>query len=54
MRCEVHSLISIAQGLNIQVIAEMVETEKEMAWLINAGVDYVQGYFVSAPISIGK
>ena len=48
------SLISIAQGLNIKIIAEMVETEMEMNWLLNAGVDYVQGYFVAPPVLIEK
>lgn len=47
-----HSLITIAKGLNIQIIAEMVETENEMNWLLEAGVDYVQGYFIAAPSAI--
>jgi len=46
------SLLTIAQGLNIKVIAEMVETENEVNWLLNAGVDYVQGYFIAAPSSV--
>lgn len=48
------SLISIAKGFNIQVIAEMVETESEMKWLLEAGVDLVQGYYVAPPKSVIK
>lgn len=43
------SLINIAQGLNIRVIAEMVETEAERDWLMAAQIDYFQGYFIAAP-----
>ncbi|MBF7074879.1 EAL domain-containing protein [Glaciecola sp. MH2013] len=45
----VESLISIAHGLNIKVIAEMVESALESEWLANAGVDFQQGYFIDAP-----
>jgi EAL domain-containing protein (putative c-di-GMP-specific phosphodiesterase class I)/GGDEF domain-containing protein len=45
----VESLISIAHGLNIKVIAEMVESAMESEWLANAGVDFQQGYFIDAP-----
>ncbi|MGQ8365246.1 bifunctional diguanylate cyclase/phosphodiesterase [Glaciecola sp. 1036] len=45
----VNSLIGIAKGLSINVIAEMVETEGELEWLKNAGVDLVQGYFIGTP-----
>ena len=48
------SLISIAKGFNIQVIAEMVETESEMTWLLEAGVDLVQGYYIAPPKSVVK
>lgn len=43
------SLINIAQGLNIKVIAEMVETQAEQDWLMAAQIDYFQGYFIAAP-----
>jgi EAL domain-containing protein (putative c-di-GMP-specific phosphodiesterase class I) len=43
------SLINIAQGLNIKVIAEMVETKAEQDWLMAAQIDYFQGYFIAAP-----
>ena len=50
----IQSLISIAQGLNIKVIAEMVETESEMNWLLAAGIDCIQGYYVGAPANVGQ
>jgi EAL domain-containing protein (putative c-di-GMP-specific phosphodiesterase class I) len=45
----VQSLVSIAHGLNIKVIAEMVESLEESIWLKDAGIDYQQGYFIGAP-----
>ncbi|MFT5543018.1 MAG: EAL domain-containing protein (putative c-di-GMP-specific phosphodiesterase class I) [Arenicella sp.] len=45
----VQSLVSIAHGLNIKVIAEMVESLEESIWLKGAGIDYQQGYFIGAP-----
>jgi EAL domain-containing protein (putative c-di-GMP-specific phosphodiesterase class I) len=45
----VQSLISIAHGLNIKIIAEMVESIEESDWLKKAGIDYQQGYFIGAP-----
>jgi EAL domain-containing protein (putative c-di-GMP-specific phosphodiesterase class I) len=45
----VKSLIHIANGLDIKVLAEMIETQYEQAWLMQAGVDGLQGYFISGP-----
>jgi diguanylate cyclase (GGDEF)-like protein len=45
----VHSLVNIAHGLGIKIIAERVETEQEAQTLKDMGVDLVQGYFVGAP-----
>jgi diguanylate cyclase (GGDEF)-like protein len=48
----VHSLVNIAHGLGIKIIAERVETELEAQTLKNMNVDFVQGYFVGAPIAL--
>ena len=48
----VRSLIGIAKGLGIAVIAEMVENAQESAWLEQAGVNYQQGYFITPPKSV--
>lgn len=45
----VSSLVSIAKGLNIKVIAEMVENEAESVALIKLGVDHQQGYYFAKP-----
>nr|WP_136250269.1 EAL domain-containing protein [Ningiella ruwaisensis] len=48
----VKSLINIAHGLDIRVLAEMVENDKELGWLMDAGIDGVQGYLVAQPKEI--
>jgi EAL domain-containing protein (putative c-di-GMP-specific phosphodiesterase class I) len=50
----VKSLINIAHGLDVRVIAEMIESEYEKQWLIQAGIDGIQGYYISEPSSILK
>lgn len=45
----VQSLVNIAHGLAIEVIAEMVETEAEAACLKTLFVDHLQGYYVARP-----
>ncbi|PKG98744.1 EAL domain-containing protein [Paraglaciecola sp. MB-3u-78] len=48
----VHSLVDIAHGLNIKVIAVQVETAQEAQTLKDMQVDFVQGFFVGAPIAL--
>lgn len=43
------NLISYAKKRNIEVIAEGVENKKELETLIELGIDYVQGYYLSKP-----
>ncbi|MEQ3659330.1 MAG: EAL domain-containing protein [Glaciecola sp.] len=45
----IESLVSIAHGLNIKVVAEMIEGVAESEWLANSGIDLQQGYFIEAP-----
>lgn len=45
----VESLINIAHGLDITVIAEAVETEEEAKVLADLGIDALQGYGISVP-----
>lgn len=46
------SLISLAHGLNLKVVAEGVETAHENARLISGRCDYLQGYFYSRPVDV--
>ena len=43
------SIISLARNLNMQVIAEGVETEEQMTFLKSQGCQQVQGYFYGRP-----
>jgi diguanylate cyclase (GGDEF)-like protein len=45
----VQSLVNIAHGLNIKVIAEVVETKEEAQCLQKLFVDYIQGYYICSP-----
>ena len=45
----VQSLVNIAHGLNIKVIAELVETQMEAQCLLGLFVDYIQGYYICPP-----
>ncbi|MBK3494855.1 EAL domain-containing protein [Viridibacillus sp. YIM B01967] len=46
----VHHIIEMAHGIGLEVVAEGVETEKQMQMLNALQVDKVQGYFYSRPI----
>ncbi len=46
----VASIISMAQNLNLHVVAEGVETDAQLEFLRNHGCDMVQGYLYSRPL----
>lgn len=48
----VDAVIKIAHGLDIEVIAESVETEDEWKTLLGLNVDGLQGYFVGEPATL--
>ena len=45
------AVISLGQNLNLRVIAEGVETDDQIAFLLNNNCDEMQGYHFSEPIS---
>ncbi|MES9847068.1 MAG: EAL domain-containing protein, partial [Candidatus Thiodiazotropha sp.] len=45
----VRAMIQLAHAFNIDVIAEGVENESQLAFLQQQGCDYVQGYLVGIP-----
>jgi diguanylate cyclase (GGDEF)-like protein len=46
----VKAIISIAKSLNLTVVAEGVETEKHVEFLLEQQCDEVQGYYFSKPV----
>ena len=48
----VHAMINLAHNLNLEVVAEGVETEEQLALLRGFGCDQVQGYLVSKPLPV--
>lgn len=48
----VKSIIQLVQGLNINIVAEGVETENELNWLKQNSYTVLQGYFFSRPLAL--
>ena len=44
------ALITLSHSLDITVLAEGVENDKQLAWLETEGCDQVQGYYFSKPL----
>lgn len=44
------SILGLAKGLGLSVVAEGVETEAHKEWLCKKGCDYLQGYLYSRPL----
>ncbi|MCY1177430.1 Phytochrome-like protein cph2 [compost metagenome] len=47
-------MINLAHNLNLEVVAEGVESEEQLALLRGFGCDQVQGFLVSKPLPIGE
>lgn len=45
------SAVEMISRLGVKMVAEGVETEEELNMLENLGVDYIQGYYFSKPLS---
>jgi len=53
-RAIVRTIIAMAKSLELNVIAEGVETKEQLALLLNKGCEHFQGYLFSQPIPILK
>ena len=49
----VMAMIKLARTMQFRIVAEQVEHQEDFDWLRDAGVDFVQGYFVEAPALLG-
>lgn len=50
----VQTIIAMARSLNLQVIAEGVETEEQRQLLLNMGCEQFQGFLFGKPVSIDR
>ncbi|MDQ2870601.1 MAG: EAL domain-containing protein [Acidobacteriota bacterium] len=50
----VRAVVAMAHGLNLNVIAEGVETKEQFAYLRESGCDALQGYWFSHPLPVEK
>ena len=49
----VAAMIKLARTMQFRVVAEQVEHQEDFDWLRDAGVDFVQGFFVDPPVRLG-
>jgi EAL domain-containing protein (putative c-di-GMP-specific phosphodiesterase class I) len=50
----VSSVLALAHGLGTVTTAEGVETEEQLEYMRNAGVDLVQGYLLGRPVPLSQ
>mgnify|MGYP002040495046 CR=1 FL=1 len=50
----VHAMINLAHNLNLNVVAEGVETAEQLALLRGFGCDQAQGYLISKPLPLAE
>ena len=48
----VNTIIAMAQGLDMELVAEGVETEEQLAYLVERGCSVIQGYYHSRPLPV--
>ncbi|MGL5969724.1 MAG: cyclic di-GMP phosphodiesterase [Kluyvera sp.] len=46
------AVLTLTQRLNLVTVAEGVETQEQANWLSEHGVDYLQGYLISRPLTL--
>jgi EAL domain-containing protein (putative c-di-GMP-specific phosphodiesterase class I) len=50
----IKAIIALGHGLELTVIAEGIETARQFNYLKANGCDQIQGYYVSAPLSVDE
>ncbi|MDO7925820.1 bifunctional diguanylate cyclase/phosphodiesterase [Pseudomonas sp. KFB-139] len=50
----VHAMINLAHNLNLEVVAEGVENQEQLALLRSFGCNQVQGYLISRPLPMAE
>jgi EAL domain-containing protein (putative c-di-GMP-specific phosphodiesterase class I) len=50
----VSTIISMAQGLDLEVVAEGVETREQLQFLYNANCNIVQGFYFCKPLPLNE
>jgi len=50
----VHTIIAMAKSLNLDIIAEGVETEDQLSFLLEKGCSSYQGYLFSRPLPLNQ
>lgn len=50
----VSAVITLADNLNMDVVAEGVETKEQAEFLLSKGCSKVQGYYYSPPLPVGE
>ncbi|WP_375320380.1 EAL domain-containing protein [Aliivibrio logei] len=48
----INAIISIAHGMNLSVVAEGIETNEHLEFLLGKGCEYGQGYLFSKPLPV--
>ncbi len=54
IRAIIESIVSLAHNLDLKVTAEGVETEDQLAFLMETSCDFAQGYYFARPINSTK
>jgi diguanylate cyclase (GGDEF)-like protein/PAS domain S-box-containing protein len=50
----IRAVIGLGHGLEMEIVAEGVETQEQLDFLAGVGCDVVQGYFIGKPLPIGQ
>ena len=50
----INAIIALGHSLGFSVVAEGVETREQYDFLVNSGIDEIQGYYISRPLPLKK